>query len=221
MLLLSIAAFGQDRIPGDSSKYRYLPTGVRIGTDLIALGKSKYVDYYKGWELNFDTDIYRRYYVAVDYGTSTSDFTLKNGVYHNNGRYLRVGVDINFLLKDPDRNMFFVGFRHGHANYSDYTDYVYEDPDFKTITVHAANSNPTANWKELTTGLRVKVWKFIWMGATARMKFRYRGKNQWELLSYEVPGYGRTIKNNWWGINYQIFIRIPVRNDNPRPVIKP
>lgn len=217
--MLSFVAFGQDRILGDSSKQRFIPTGIRIGTDLIAIGKSQYVDFYKGWELNVDADIFRRYYVTVDYGMSTSNFETDNGVYHNSGNYYRIGVDVNFLLKDPDRNMFFVGFRHGHSGYSDYSNYSYADDVFGTINVQTANANPSANWKELTTGIRVKVWKFLWMGATARMKFGLNEKNQVDLISYEVPGYGRTIKNNWWGINYQIFVRFPVRSERQKQLL--
>jgi Domain of unknown function (DUF6048) len=211
LLSLSWPLAAQDRLPNDSSKYKFLPTGIRVGTDLLAIGKSIATDYYQGWEVNFDADVYRRYYVAVDYGKSSSNFLLGNGVYSNTGSYYRIGVDVNFLLKDPDRNMFFIGIRHGHASYTDFSEYTYTDKFFGNGTVTRTNINPSANWKELTTGLRVKVWKFIWLGATARMKFRMRGKDQWDLVSYEVPGYGKTIKNNWWGINYQIFIRIPTR----------
>jgi hypothetical protein len=127
--------------------------------------------------------------------------------------YYRIGVDINFLLKDPDRNMFFLGLRHGHTNYTDYTDYVYTDPNFGTIGVYAANNDAKANWKELTSGLRVKVWKFVWIGATLRIKFALNEKNQVDLISYDVPGYGKTFKTTWYGLNYQIFIRIPVREE--------
>jgi hypothetical protein len=213
MLALSWPSLAQDRIEGDSTKNRFLPTGIRVGTDLLAIGKGIYTDYFKGWEINIDADIYRRYYATFDYGSWTANYTLDNGRYFSDGRYFRVGVDINFLLKDPERNMFFVGFRRAHTNYSDYTDYSYTDPNFGVINMHAANTNPRANWNELTTGLRVRVWKFIWLGVTGRIKFSMYGKNQWELISYEVPGYGRTFKNNWYGLNYQIFIRIPVRED--------
>ena len=38
--------------------------------------------------------------------------------YSNDGTYWRVGVDINLLVKDPDRNMLFFGARYGKANFS-------------------------------------------------------------------------------------------------------
>lgn len=216
VLVVALPLCAQDRIPGDSSKYRYLPTGIRIGTDLLAIGKSYYTDYFKGWEINVDADIYRRFYATVDYGTWATKYELDNGVYASDGRYFRVGVDVNFLLKDPDRNMFFVGLRRAHANYKDFTEYIYEDPNYGRFVMSAENTAPRGNWNELTTGLRVRVWKFIWLGATGRIKFGYSGKGQDALVSYDVPGYGRTFKTNWYGINYQIFFKIPVRED-PKP----
>lgn len=210
--MLSDGAIAQDRLESDSTRNKFLPTGIRVGTDLLSIGKTYYTDYFKGWEINVDADIYRRFYVAVDYGSWSSNFVLPNGVYANNGMYYRIGVDVNFLLKDPDRNMFFVGLRHGHSNFKDYSDYAYTDPNFGVVNIYAANDNAKANWKELTSGLRVKVWKFVWIGAMLRIKFALNGKNQVDLISYDVPGYGRTFKTTWYGLNYQLFIRIPVRD---------
>jgi hypothetical protein len=212
----SLQLCAQDRIPDDSSKYRFLPTGIRVGTDLLAIGKTYYTDYFKGWEVNVDADVYRRYYVAADYGSWTVKYPTDNGVYGSGGKYFRVGVDINFLLKDPDRTMFFIGFRRAHSTYSDYSDYSFIDPVFGKLYMSVTNPAAKANWSELTTGIRIKIWKFIWLGATGRMKFNMRGKDQDALKSYEVPGYGRTFKTSWWGINYQLFVRIPVRED-PKP----
>src|ERR1044071_3098060 len=207
LLALSLQLNAQDRIEHDSSRLKFLPTGIRVGTDLLAIGKSVYTNYFKGWEINVDADVYRRFYLTADYGSWTTNYALDNGVYSSDGRYLRVGVDVNFMLKDTERNMFFLGFRRGHTNYTDYSDYSYSDPVFGPVNVHASNSNPSANWNELTTGLRVKVWKYIWLGATGRLKFALSSNGQVDLVSYDVPGYGKTIKNNWWGINYQLFIR--------------
>jgi hypothetical protein len=122
-LVIALPLCAQDRIEGDSSKLRFLPTGIRIGTDLLSIGKGMYTNYWKGWEINVDADIYRRFYATVDYGSWTTNYTLDNGIYGSDGRYFRVGVDVNFLLKDPDRNMFCVGVRRGHTGYTDYTDY--------------------------------------------------------------------------------------------------
>lgn len=217
LIVLALPLCAQDRIEGDSSKYRFLPTGIRVGTDLLSIGKSYYTDYFKGWEINVDADIYRRWYAAIDYGSWKTNYQMENGVYASDGRYFRVGVDVNFLLKDPDRNMFFVGIRRGHTGYSDYSAFTANNTGYGPVYIVSRNSDARANWNELTTGLRIKIWKFIWVGATGRIKFGYKGKNQDDLRSYDVPGYGRTFKNGWYGLNYQVFFRIPVREDKRPP----
>lgn len=214
--LLSLPLCAQDRIIFSDSitkKDKLFPTGIRIGTDLLSIGKTYYTDYFKGWEVNVDADIYRRYYATVDYGSWSTNYKWDNGYYASDGRYFRVGVDVNFLLRDPDRNMFFIGFRRGHTSYTDRTDYVTTGAPFDNIAMHAENISPKANWNELTSGLRIKIWKFVWIGATGRIKFGYHGKGQTDLVSYDVPGYGRTFKNGWFGLNYQVFFRIPIREE--------
>jgi hypothetical protein len=45
-------------------KPSYIPTGVRVGTDLISLVRTPIDDTFNGWEFNADVDFYR-YYFAV------------------------------------------------------------------------------------------------------------------------------------------------------------
>lgn len=189
-----------------------MPTGLRIGTDLIAIGKTVFDSPLKGWELNADTD-FGRYYLAVDFGASSRKDSIDNGYYQNDGRYFRVGVDINFLLKDPDKNMVFIGFRYGRSHFSEQLSYLTSLGDFGVIQTDISNSDAKSGWAELTGGLRVKVWKAIWMGYTARMKVFPGVKNNSEMETFDIPGFGKTAKNIYWGFNYQIFYRIPIKKD--------
>ncbi len=205
---------------------KYLPTGLRIGTDVITLVKSNRSSQFTGWEVNADMDI-NRYYLAVDYGkwsvsqpiTTGQRFTggpYTTGQYDNSGSYFRFGVDVNFLKKDPDRNMFFLGFRIGRASFndaatfSDSTAYSAKpNTNFGVTTKELVNTNLTGHWAELTTGLRVKIYKFFWMGYTARMKFTPSVSGDQELLSFDIPGYGLSSRKLYWGFNYQLFFKIP------------
>ena len=36
----------------------------------------------------------------------------------------------------------------------------------------------------------------------------------------DVPGYGRADKESYWGFNYQVFIRLPVRKTPSLPTLK-
>lgn len=210
LLLIFATAHGQDELVMDTLKVRnkFLPMGLRIGTDLITGIKGYRSEKFNGWEINADVDMYR-YHVVMDYGRWAVIEPMRNGQYDNDGKYFRFGVDVNFLKKDPDRNMFFLGFRYGRASFSDSAGYTYTDTYYKNVEKYLVNTNLVGRWAELTTGLRVKVWKFFWMGYTARMKFLPSVSGQRELISYDIPGYGVASRRLYWGFNYQLFFRIP------------
>jgi hypothetical protein len=216
ILLCSICAFSQkaDSVRADSvKKHSYIPTGIRVGGDLISPVKSQVQSNFTGWEVNADVDFYR-YYLALDYGSWGRTFSSDSGYYSNDGTYWRMGIDVNFLLKDPDRNMFFIGARYGKANFSeDLTVVAYNhflNPP-SLVTNGYTHSGINGSWFELTTGIRVKIYKIVWMGYTARLKFGLKYDNTENIIPSDVPGYGQTEKDSYWGFNYQIFIRIPLR----------
>jgi hypothetical protein len=194
----------------DSLKNKFLPTGLRVGTDAFSIIRAFASEKFDGWEVNADVDFYN-YYLVVDYGSWARHLTLPTGNYENSGNYFRAGVDINLLKKDPDRNMVFLGFRYGQSAFQEQLSYVSTDVNYGTLQHELTNSNMIGRWGELTTGLRVKVWKGFWMGYTIRLKFRPKTKGETELIPYDIPGYGLAESNVYWGFNYQLFWRIPFR----------
>jgi hypothetical protein len=99
-----------DTLKKESYGKRFVPTGVRLGTDVISLIKDRRQADFYGWEVNGDVD-FHRYLVSVEYGRWGRDFYSDSASYHNDGSYWRAGIDANFLTRDPDRNIFFIGFR--------------------------------------------------------------------------------------------------------------
>lgn len=193
-----------------SQKKDFLPTGIRLGIDLISLIRSQTDASFSGYEFNADVDFYR-FYLAAEVGKWEREFLTEEEQYKNNGSYARIGVDVNFLLKDPDKNMFFFGMRYGKSMYSEDFTVTTEDPVWGSFATTYTNTDVKASWGELTTGIRVKMWKFFWLGYTARYKFALNLSETGELVSYDVPGYGKTANESTWGFNYQVLFRIPVR----------
>jgi hypothetical protein len=196
-------------------KKSYIPTGVRVGTDIISFIRTATEEDFSGYEFNADVDFYR-YYLAVETGKWEKNFSNETENYDNSGTYGRIGVDINFLLKDPDRNMFFFGARYARGTYSETLTIFTEDPVWGATATAYSNSDVRASWGELTTGLRVKMWKFFWMGYTARLKFALNTDQPQGLISYDVPGFGKVDEDGTtWGFNYQILFRIPFKKEKP------
>jgi hypothetical protein len=194
----------------DTVKNSFIPTGIRIGFDAVTWVKSIVQDDFKGYEFNADID-FHRYFLTMDVGHWERMFKSSSDEYDSEGHYMRIGIDINFLKKDEEKNMFFFGTRYGWSTFSDRITLNVIDPVWGTQQVSFANNNIKAGWIELTTGLRVKMYKFFWMGYTARYKFGLNTKGDKILSPADIPGYGRTDKNSTWGFNYQLLFRIPIK----------
>jgi Domain of unknown function (DUF6048) len=192
----------------DSLKEKVHFRSIRFGTDVLALALSG-TENFDGWEVNADAD-FGRFYLSGDYGSSARQEAIENsGNYSNEGTYWRAGADVNILKKDPDRNMLFFGLRYARSAFSDRSSLTLNDPYFGTQQFVLTNPQVTAGWIELVTGLRVKVWKELWMGFTSRLKMGLSVRGNGELASYDVPGYGTVSSGYTWGFNYQVFWRIP------------
>jgi hypothetical protein len=193
-------------------KPSYLPTGIRVGIDAISMVRTFTDNSFKGQEINGDID-FNRYFLAVELGQWERELSTDQNQYDNKGAYFRIGADVNFLKKDPEKNMLFAGARYGHGRFSENLTITSVDPVWGTQTDSYSNNNVNANWIELTTGLKVRMFGIFWMGYTARYKFALSTDEPRGFIPHDVPGYGKTYKDNTWGFNYYIMFRIPVRKD--------
>lgn len=215
-ILLILCLTGQaiaqqaDSVSKPVAKYdKFIPTGIRVGTDLMAFVRGATTSSFTGWEVSADVDVHR-YFVVAEYGYWERNYSSPDQ-YHNDGNYYRVGIDVNFLKNDPVKNAFFIGARYGHSTFSEHLVIATTDPVWGTVTSDESNVNINGTWYELTTGLKVKMWKVIWLGYTARFKFGLKTNETGLLVPHDVPGYGDTDKETTWGFNYQIFVRLPMK----------
>lgn len=216
--LISLVSVAQEKEVAEKidslldKKLRFIPTAVRIGADVISPIRTFTDDKFGGYEFNADIDFYR-YYLALEVGRWERDLETNLEKYSNSGNYFRVGVDVNFLLKDPEKNMFFIGARYGHGKFSEDMTISFEDPIWGDQTDTYSNNGIKANWTEITTGLKVKMLGIFWLGCTARYKFWLNQNAPKGFIPHDVPGYGKTYKENTWGFNYYIMFKIPVREE--------
>jgi hypothetical protein len=213
LLIVALQVSAQQARPDTvvvQKKRDFRPAGLRVGGDLISFSKSQFQKSFTGWELTTDLDIHR-YLVTAEVGSWGRTFSSDSASYHNQGNYWRFGIDANFLTRDAERNAFFLGMRYGHSTYDEQVAYTLKDKIWGTTQGSLTNTGMKAHWVELTMGLKVKVYKFIWMGYTGRLKFGLKKNEHTTLLSSDVPGYGRTDRDNTFGFNYYVMFRIPFR----------
>lgn len=216
LILIPVLAIAQDKKGLEKldtlldKKLRFVPTAIRIGTDAIPPIRTLTDGAFSGYEFNVDIDFYR-YYLAIEAGRWGRDFQTDMEEYTNHGNYFRIGVDVNFLKKDPEKNVFFIGARYGHGKFSENLTITSVDDVWGSSTDSYVNTDVKANWAELTTGLKVRMFGIFWMGYTARYKFLLGTNEARGFIPHDVPGYGKTYNESTWGFNYYIMFKIPVR----------
>lgn len=179
---------------------------------MISIGRTIAGGDFKGWEVNADID-FHNYFLSVDYGNWSKSLDLPTGSYTNSGSYFRVGPDVSLLKKNSDEITLFLGIRYGQSKFKENLYYTSADPNFGDIEHNISNRGVKGKWIELTSGLKAKIWKGLWGGYTIRLKIKPSTNGFEELVPYDIPGYGINLKNIYWGFNYQVFWRIPLRKN--------
>jgi hypothetical protein len=154
--------------------------------------------------------IKQKIYPVVEIGLAGADKTMTSlASYKTNAPFGRVGVDINLLSpkKDekPTNNLFLVGIRLGFSNFSyDVNNLIIKDEYWgKSETKNYPNEIANKAWYELVAGLRVEVYKNIYLGWNVRNRNLLSKETVGSISPWYIPGYGLNGSSNW-GFNYTI-----------------
>lgn len=194
---------------------RYAPTAIKLGVDPGTLGYMIFSDKRSLLEFEGDIDI-DRYFIVANYGLSSYKLNEESYTYENEGSYLKLGVDINFMNEDPNLNVAFFGLRYASSSFSDKLDYdtkqiIHSETGWPSTRETNSNGNAKANWFEMTSGLKIRIVKQLYMGFTLRYKLMLKVKNTEGLRPYYIPGFGKNINTSAFGFNYYISYRLPFR----------
>nr|WKN38748.1 DUF6048 family protein [Tunicatimonas sp. TK19036] len=212
---------------------KYEPLALRVGVSLnnIIENLSRSNDTKYGFQADA---VFGRYMLAAEYGkaeiTRTTDPLGTNQIpyqYSSQGWFFRVGPDVNLLVNQAktsfraDTDIIFFGLRLGHARVTDAMTLQTQDDTFssngnnngfwesQTITVQ--NKGLGVTWVEMTAGMKVQLYRNIFMGYNLRYKFGRTFNQKQSLIPYMVPGFGKGENKNSFGFDYYLFYRIPFR----------
>ncbi|MGF1638631.1 MAG: DUF6048 family protein [Cyclobacteriaceae bacterium] len=201
--------------PSYAQPGRFIPSGVRVGTDLPYFGYQAFSQNLKPWELTADIDIHK-FFLVADYGRVSYTANENYHNYNSQGSYMRIGADFNFLNQDTTHSVFYFGFRLANGGLNESTQFstnngVEINSGWPTEEIEINTTGIRTSWVEFVTGMRIRIIQEIYMGFTVRYKLspRYRGNET--LRPYYLPGYGKNIDESTWGFNYYIYYRIPFR----------
>lgn len=193
-----------------SAQSKYQPTAIRVGTDVLGLGQTFFGDKRERVEINGDLAL-GKYFLAVDAGIDNLNLDKETFSYSTNGRYFRVGADVNLMPEDEDNNAIFFGIRYARSFFNDNLYWDAENPYYAVPTIESSNAGLKGSWFELVGGMKVNVWKALYVGYTVRFKFIRNVKGDGVLIPYEMPGYGPYESKNRIGFNYQVSWRFPFK----------
>jgi len=211
------------------AKTRYAPTGIQLSVDALRLFSYKYHDAHQGpqYELNASID-FASWLLEGDWGCSHSQWkgTSAKSKYTSNGKYFRIGLNYNFLQDTPDKNMAFLGFRYAMSFFDDHlvSKILYHHDNAGNTVIIKTNdpiidskqTSVQARWFEMVAGIKVKVWKLLYVGSTLRYKFSLCLNGANSHVPYDVPGWGLNDEQGPFILNLYLSLRIPlVRNTLP------
>jgi hypothetical protein len=222
LLLLLLPAFSN--LLYSQSKYK--PSAVRVGTDLYGIGRTIFGEDRQKYEINADLAL-DKYFLVADFGIdnlqlddrvinaqSENEQTFS---YKNDGYYFKLGADVNFMEDDPNNHVIFFGLRYARSFFSDELTLQSKSDVFVLPPLESGNDNIRGRWFELAAGMKVNLWKELFVGYTVKYKVFRKINNEGFLTPYEMPGYGVYEKENRVGFHYQIFWRFPFKN---QPTVK-
>lgn len=191
-------------------KERY---GLMLGVDLYKLSRNFYDDEYTGFEINGDFRFTKKIWFSGELGFEETTFEEEYMDANTSGSYIKLGGIYNFydnwLGMD---NILYGGFRLGFATFTqDLNNYRitvrdrYFPPDIREI--NRSFTGLTASWAEFQGGIRVEVFKNLFLGAHVELKVMI---SQSELTNFEnlyVPGFNRTYTDSRIGAGFGYSIR--------------
>ena len=209
------------------AKVQYWPTGIQLGVDAF---RPFYYKYYgrQGTQYELNASMaFARLILEGDYGWGDVKWEGDNkkistkSSYTNKGQYFRIGLNYNLIQDTPDKNMAFLGLRYASSFFKDHLiSKVNHDGEswirYGKIPINSNQSNVWARWFEVVAGVKVKVWKLLYVGGTLRYKFSLRLHRADSHVPYDILGWGLNDDDEPFGFNLYLSLRIPFgRNTMP------
>lgn len=143
-----------------------------------------------GARLNFREKFFPVAEIGI--GTCTREGAENTNKFKTTAPFFRVGMDYN-INKKINGNRFYAGGRYGFSSFNfDFTNDFLMDPVWQSFApLRLEGQNAKCHWIELVIGIETKLWRFIRLGYTARMKFQVALSGVEFGEPYYIPGFGR------------------------------
>ena len=196
-------------VPIDSlnKSRQYIPTGILIGAEILGPALHAFGNQLVSYEFTVETDI-NNYNLMVEFGHQEFSEKNENVDYTMTGNFIRFGPEVNFLRTDKELNSFTFGLRYAMSTFSEKLIGDITEDNWGAVPVNFDIQNNKSNWVEMTTGIKVRLYKGLFTGYILRFRFLRTGSlPDVPFTPYYVPGYGLADRQNTWGFRYYVIYR--------------
>ncbi len=190
-------------------KRSWKPNSVRFGTNIARIGRTVFDGGYESWGIMADMDLHK-FLVEISYGQESTNNTKGDFDYSMNGRFLRFGVDGNFVKVPENGNALVGGLKYVMASYDETLTFE-QFSNFGQQLTELSNSDIKANWVEFNLGLRGTIISNLQGGFYVRFKLFKSVKDDLNFETYRIPGFGLGEYDNRTGFDYYLIWRIPFK----------
>ena len=202
----------------DSIKPKTERYGIRFGVDLFKLTRSFYEKDYRGIELVGDYKLTRKHYIAAEVGNENKTVNDDRISFTTKGSYIKAGFDYNAYENWIGmENMIYVGLRYGFSSFTQtLNSYKLYNPNpyfgtSPTITSGEKFNGLSAQWIEVVTGIKAKVFNNLYVGFSVRINKIVSNKTPENFDNLYIPGFNRTYNGDFGvGFNYTVSYFLPL-----------
>ncbi|SNS47470.1 hypothetical protein SAMN05421640_0300 [Ekhidna lutea] len=206
LFALCLGVSGQEAPAKNKEPRSYKPYELKLGVNAIRSTKTFVDADFSSNELEAALAL-DRFVLVMNYGME--DRKRGDSVdYINKGSYYRVGFDRNFAKDKESGNVLSLGLRYARSSFEDQLSFT-SDQGFGEQTYVFTNEDLKARWLEVVFGLRGKVVSNLYMGFSMRWQFARKINGEGDLKTYDVPGFGKTKRQNSTAFDYYLMWRIP------------
>ena len=186
----------------------WTPHEIKVGTNLVRLGRTVFGTGLSTYEIQAGLSMHQAT-VVLDVGFE-ENLRGDSLDYSNRGNYFRFGGDWNFIKDLPSGNVLSLGLRYARASFEDEIRFT-QDFGFGEQDFQYTNANLNARWFEVTFNLRGKIVSNLYMGFTMRWQFARKINGEGDFKTFDVPGFGKTRRENSTAFDYFIAWRLPLK----------
>ncbi len=162
------------------------------------------------YEGAIQAEINKRFYPVFEIGYAGADKLTTSGIdYQGNALFYRLGMDFNLIKNHTSENKFtnyfLIGARLGHTNF-DYNlqNITFENEYWDTNFQKDLRGESFNLWFEITAGIRVEIYKRVYIGWTARIKNLINKPDPGDYKPFYIPGFGINGDGSVWAFNYML-----------------